>query len=279
MSGADRLEDGFPHGTREGYDQGCKGGWCPAGEEHGLSCSRARQLAAGDYRYQKLARQGLTPGAIADELGLNPEVHEPLVVRVAGHMGDEPMDKREPKMSKPKTKPVPTPKGVAPKPTPVSDPVAAPSQGAVRAWARANGVEVNSRGSVRASVMEAYRAAHEAQRDEVPLEVVNVVAAAEEPLQDGMTLSDAIDAVERARATAVRLEQELARVEGELSAAHVAVTVLLEKWDREATENRRLRVELVAMGAAYTALYRTGKELVTAKLRSARERRRMWGGR
>lgn len=71
---ADRAEDTFPHGTKEGYDLGCRGGSCPTGEELGLSCLRARTLAAGDYRYQKLVRAGATPAQIADELGLNPEI-------------------------------------------------------------------------------------------------------------------------------------------------------------------------------------------------------------
>lgn len=83
MGVADRLEDSFPHGTRQGYDRGCRGGFCPAGEEHGLSCRRARSLAAGDYRYQKLAKSGATPAAIAAALGLNPEIASPAMSRRA----------------------------------------------------------------------------------------------------------------------------------------------------------------------------------------------------
>lgn len=70
---AERLEDGFPHGTPDGYTQGCKGR-CPAGIDHGLSCKRAKQLAAGDYQYQRLARGGATPAEIADALGLHPAI-------------------------------------------------------------------------------------------------------------------------------------------------------------------------------------------------------------
>lgn len=75
MTGAsDRLADGFPHGTRAGYQAGCKGGGaCPAGAEHGLSCRRANSLAAGDYQYQKLARTGAAPAEIAHALGLIPD--------------------------------------------------------------------------------------------------------------------------------------------------------------------------------------------------------------
>lgn len=71
---ADRLEDSFPHGTREGFDAGCRGGGCPAAAEHGLSCQRAKSLAAGDYQYQKLVRGGATPAAIAAALGLVPAI-------------------------------------------------------------------------------------------------------------------------------------------------------------------------------------------------------------
>ncbi|QOC24816.1 hypothetical protein IC744_16265 [Microbacterium hominis] len=70
---ADRLDDSFPHGTVDGYKGGCRGNACPAGDEYGLSCKRANQLNAGDYRYQKLVKRGLTPGDIALELGLVPE--------------------------------------------------------------------------------------------------------------------------------------------------------------------------------------------------------------
>lgn len=74
MSTHDLLEDGFPHGTKEGFERGCKGGWCPAGADHGLSCRRAQILSAGDYRYQRMFRAGATPGEIADALGLHPEI-------------------------------------------------------------------------------------------------------------------------------------------------------------------------------------------------------------
>jgi hypothetical protein len=71
---ADMVEDSFPHGTKDGYDAGCRGRACPAGAEIGLSCSRAVALSAGDYRYQKLVRAGKTPGEVADALGLHPEI-------------------------------------------------------------------------------------------------------------------------------------------------------------------------------------------------------------
>lgn len=70
MSGLDLFVDGFPHGTPEGYDQGCQGGTCPAGVEYGLSCKIAKAKSRGDYQYQKLAKAGTSIPEIADALGL-----------------------------------------------------------------------------------------------------------------------------------------------------------------------------------------------------------------
>lgn len=168
MSGADRLEDGFPHGTTAGYERGCRGGWCPAGNDHGLSCSRAKKLTAGDYRFGRLLKRGLSPAEIAFELGLVPETHEPpkarKVVRdddtdeVTDLGGDEePMNEHE--------KPTVVAK--------VSKPRTGPTQAEVRAWAHENSIPVNGRGAIRSDVMEAYRAAHaapEAPADDTAVE-------------------------------------------------------------------------------------------------------------
>lgn len=50
MSGADLLVDGFPHGTPDGYDRGCRGRICPAEEQ---SCQRAHVRFQGDYTYRQ----------------------------------------------------------------------------------------------------------------------------------------------------------------------------------------------------------------------------------
>jgi len=165
VSGADRLEDGFAHGTVEGYQDGCRGGWCPAGEEHGLSCKRAKQLSAGDYRYQKLTRRGMSPFQISLELGLTPETHAAPVRKVAVpddgeddvDVVDGETDGEDPVVEK--IKEAPSPKDVASK-TKRKSP-AGPSQAEVRAWAKSNGVEVNQRGTVRADVVQAYLAAQD----------------------------------------------------------------------------------------------------------------------
>lgn len=120
MSSADLLEDGFPHGTRQGFEKGCRGGVCPAGVEHGLSCRRANMLAAGDYRYQKLTRAGATPAAIADELGLIPEISAAPTPK-----------KRAPRRSEQRTEEVPPAVSVA---APIESVLAEPAPAAAK-WA------------------------------------------------------------------------------------------------------------------------------------------------
>ena len=77
MNAADMLEDGFPHGTIEGFNQGCRSaGSCPAGHDHGLSCFRAKILTSGNYQYLQLVRAGEEPGTIAQMLRLTPDEPE-----------------------------------------------------------------------------------------------------------------------------------------------------------------------------------------------------------
>lgn len=73
--------------------------------------------------------------------------------------------------------------------------------------------------------------------------------------------------IEKARAIAVRLEQELAHVEEQLASAYNAVDVTLAKWDTDTSalkaENQKLAVQLaVAQQTAsiWAGLYRTAEE-------------------
>ncbi len=169
---ADRLEDGFPHGTPEGYKQGCRGNICPAGADHGLSCSRAKQLAAGDYRYQKLVKKGLSPFEIAQDLGLVPD---PAAVVSASQQSPRRLTSTQPAVVASERESA-EPPAAAPEPevaaaVPVQERVG-PSQSQIRAWARANGIDVNPKGIVRADVQRAYLAAHPDDEPAAPIEPV-----------------------------------------------------------------------------------------------------------
>lgn len=78
MSSLDLFEDGYPHGTVQGYQDGCRGSACPGAVEYGMSCRRANELRAGDYRYNRLVKEGKTPtqiAAIIDNTG--PDAQQP----------------------------------------------------------------------------------------------------------------------------------------------------------------------------------------------------------
>lgn len=201
MSTWDLFEDGFPHGTADGYRKGCRGGACPAGIEHGLACRVAYQKAAGDYQYGRLVAAGHTPAEIAAELGIGPTTHEAPTrhAAVPAHLEEEPIMN------------APAPTATVTKPTPATVAAAAkkprkspegPSQSAVREWAHANGVDVNPRGAVRRDVVDQYLAAQntpraaaeetpdspdgtEAAPDETPEPVDETPTDLEEPEQYG----------------------------------------------------------------------------------------------
>ena len=66
VGGADvQADPSIPHGTPEGYDAGCRGIGCPAGIEHGFSCSRAHLLNVSDYNYGRLRKAGKSVAEIA----------------------------------------------------------------------------------------------------------------------------------------------------------------------------------------------------------------------
>lgn len=168
---ADRLEDGYPHGTPDGYAQGCRGTVCPGADMYGLSCKRAKQLAASDYGYQKLAKRGLTPGEIALELGLIPEAPTaPVVPRKPRPTAEAPAPTAE------------EPEAAVIEPAPA--PAARPSQSEIRAWARSNGIDVNPKGSVRTDVVNAYLAAHS---DPLHQEQATAAPAVDTPTEPDIT--------------------------------------------------------------------------------------------
>lgn len=61
MGALDRLEDGYPHGTPDGYRQGCKGSHCPEGDAGRLSCVQAYTRYQSDYGYRRRVDEGMSP--------------------------------------------------------------------------------------------------------------------------------------------------------------------------------------------------------------------------
>jgi hypothetical protein len=62
VSFADLYEDGFPHGTKEGFERGCRGGACPNKFEEGATiCRDAAMRYARDYAYRRAIDNGETP--------------------------------------------------------------------------------------------------------------------------------------------------------------------------------------------------------------------------
>lgn len=63
MSAADLFVEGFPHGTPQGFEQGCRGGACPAKVERGISCREAKTRAAWDAPFAAACARGEFPSA------------------------------------------------------------------------------------------------------------------------------------------------------------------------------------------------------------------------
>jgi len=61
VSAADLLEDTFPHGTMDGYRQGCKTGHCPAP----ITCTVVRTRYAADWAFRKRVDAGWTVAQLA----------------------------------------------------------------------------------------------------------------------------------------------------------------------------------------------------------------------
>ncbi|QJU54372.1 hypothetical protein SCB71_14600 [Herbiconiux sp. KACC 21604] len=70
MSSADLYEDGCPHGTKEGYDRGCRSGACPNAFEGETICRDAFLRYQGDYAYRKAVDAGETPPPLISTSGV-----------------------------------------------------------------------------------------------------------------------------------------------------------------------------------------------------------------
>ena len=64
MSAADLLEDGYPHSTVQGYQDGCRGRSCPGKQANGISCAGVFVRYQGDFRWRRRLDAGETPAQI-----------------------------------------------------------------------------------------------------------------------------------------------------------------------------------------------------------------------
>ncbi|MEJ1087037.1 histone-like nucleoid-structuring protein Lsr2 [Microbacterium sp. Mu-80] len=166
MSSADLLEDGFPHGTPQGYDQGChSAGGCPTGAEYGLSCKTAKMRSRNDYQYQQLARSGATVAEIADALGLIGHAPTAAPKKPARKSKTAPKVADELDQPATATADVDSDEPPAPAEAPAedaTDQTTTPKHTTrdVRAWARQKGYDVSDRGIIRQEIVDHYWEAH-----------------------------------------------------------------------------------------------------------------------
>lgn len=326
--GADLFEDGYPHGTVDGFHNGCRGGACPGALDYGLSCKRAKMLSNSDVRYNRLAKQGLPPALIALELD---EIHEEALSPL-GRAQIEAYNAQSDAYNQ---------RAVEPVKLPDPKPEAAKSRAAlIRAWCAEQGITISAFGRIPRDIIDRYDQAHgvaptnahtdilneardrahepnddeweQQQRDQaVRLVAAEVDNTKPEPdmnepelvlpplqnltgdeqhnleLADQVARDDLVGAMrrgaeedfgrfgvaatleleqelaeatanlrtqtedtERARATAVRLEQELAHVREQLATAQRALALTLRKWDQARSTNTYMQLRALARGVA-----------------------------
>lgn len=179
MSSSDLFVEGFPHGTPEGYDDGCRGGACPAGVEYGLSCKIAKAKSRGDYQYQQLVKRGATIPEIADALGFvgtetatpvaqaksKPKA-TPATVKGGRAIADDPTPAPEPveeaatqtpeppRMNGPRASSSTIATGNASGSSTTEQPAPKPAE--FRAWAIAKGYKVGTKGTLPKHIIDHY---------------------------------------------------------------------------------------------------------------------------
>lgn len=161
MGTTDLFVPGYPHGTVEGFDGGCRGGACPAADEHGLSCKRAKTLSRSDIRYNRLVKAGRTPAEIAAIIDHGEPEDTAIAVEAATVTVESPA---------PAEKPAAVYAGaavtVSTNPAPVDTAVreelisTAEGRAKIREWGRAQGFVLGVKGKLPGGVVAAYLRAH-----------------------------------------------------------------------------------------------------------------------
>lgn len=151
----------IPHGTPAGYRQGCRTAACPAP----LACRDVYRRYSGDLSFKRALDAG---EPLADILAREAEEARPKKNRTPrkeptmtdttpnGKLDAEQATRKPKRGPQPKDRKKRKPVAV----TPLKRPAAGPTPAEVRAWARANGIDVNTRGTIRNDVMAAYSEAH-----------------------------------------------------------------------------------------------------------------------
>jgi hypothetical protein len=80
----ERMDAISEHGTKAGYEAGCRGSHCPGKESVGMSCSQASIRYAGDMSYRRRVDAGLSAEAIWAEDQAAQVVMPKVTPRVAG---------------------------------------------------------------------------------------------------------------------------------------------------------------------------------------------------
>ncbi|MFF8187708.1 hypothetical protein ACF044_10670 [Microbacterium sp. NPDC016588] len=161
MGTTDLFVPGYPHGTVEGFDGGCRGGACPAADEHGLSCKRAKTLSRSDIRYNRLVKAGRTPAEIAAIIDHGEPEDTAIAVEAATVTVESPAP-----AEKPAAVYVGAAVTVSTNPAPVDTAAreelisTAEGRAKIREWGRAQGFVLGVKGKLPGGVVAAYLRAH-----------------------------------------------------------------------------------------------------------------------
>lgn len=242
MKALDLMADGFPHGTKEGYAQGCRGGSCIGVMEVGISCSTAQTRYQGDYGFRKRVDAGMSPAEIvaADR----EEAAAAAEARAAA--------RSEARRSKPKPSPLRSAPVVAPDTRAERAPAKEFPHGTHAGYQRGCRDDACPRGENGLTCREARRAYDRDRKARMRAEKAAAVevAAVVEPaivVENHATEPDELDVAVDPINVMDSMAGELGRVRAELAEARERIVALTLELD-VAKSARRVKVEPTATG-------------------------------